>query len=589
VGTPNDAWDSGQHNTAIIVWAPTSDRTIITPTDLTIYLDALKFTDAGTQSYGGKKIDMTNKLTFDFGTTQGLLDLTGIPGDASININSKFAGTGGFLIKSSVQNMTGSSNLLRLISPNTITGGITIENGFVTPDAGAFGSNQITLQNNGGLAPYQAGASLTVSNDIHIGSGGGRLRTWSSPSLTLTGTITGDGKMTIGGRNGFPIIFSGTFQHAGDIEVQYEQIDFRQNVNLTLAQTITGNGGLIKSGSGTLVLTNAVSLTGTAINSGGGSNDKTPTKVNAGTLQIGNASGGVDTGSVSNDILVNASTANLVFDRNSALGFSNVIKGAGKVEKKGGGTLTLGGVNTYTGKTTVSGGVLAFSGSGSIADSTAIDVSGGTLQLSADNQVNATAAISVTAGTLSLGSGVVNFSNALDVSNSGSLLLNGQTLGVSTVVNVGSGAHVGGTGTLKGDVTIGSGGTLVVGNIGSTNNTLSLSGDVILDAGATVEVTLDTFSRATLDFGAGGNVTADDAVTLVVTNWVDGGELHIVPATGQMPAIQNWTVLGVGTGAGLTWDNGTYTITAIPEPSTYALFGGVGALALALLRRRRKA
>jgi hypothetical protein len=35
--------------------------------------------------------------------------------------------------------------------------------------------------------------------------------------------------------------------------------------------------------------------------------------------------------------------------------------------------------------------------------------------------------------------------------------------------------------------------------------------------------------------------------------------------------------------------DGTSTLVAIPEPSTYALFGGVGALALALLRRKRKA
>ena len=33
--------------------------------------------------------------------------------------------------------------------------------------------------------------------------------------------------------------------------------------------------------------------------------------------------------------------------------------------------------------------------------------------------------------------------------------------------------------------------------------------------------------------------------------------------------------------------NGTLTI--VPEPSTYALFGAAGALALALVRRRRRA
>jgi len=45
--------------------------------------------------------------------------------------------------------------------------------------------------------------------------------------------------------------------------------------------------------------------------------------------------------------------------------------------KQGSGTLVLGGNNTYTGRTTITGGKLALSGSGSLSNTLAIEVNGG--------------------------------------------------------------------------------------------------------------------------------------------------------------------------------------------------------------------
>ncbi|MDR2429716.1 MAG: PEP-CTERM sorting domain-containing protein, partial [Puniceicoccales bacterium] len=68
----------------------------------------------------------------------------------------------------------------------------------------------------------------------------------------------------------------------------------------------------------------------------------------------------------------------------------------------------------------------------------------------------------------------------------------------------------------------------------------------------------------------------------------EGGELTIVGANGNIVGIENWTVSGAGLapGSGFVLSGGVYSLVAVPEPSTYALLGATGALALALLRRR---
>ncbi|NKC49949.1 hypothetical protein HED54_26460 [Ochrobactrum anthropi ATCC 49188] len=97
-----------------------------------------------------------------------------------------------------------------------------------------------------------------------------------------------------------------------------------------------------ESGDGTLL------LTGTNTYSGG-------TTIQGGVLQLGN--GGI-TGSVLGDITNNAA---LAFNRSDSFAFSNVISGTGRVEQRGSGTLILSGINTYTGGTSIAGGILQVS------------------------------------------------------------------------------------------------------------------------------------------------------------------------------------------------------------------------------------
>ena len=67
--------------------------------------------------------------------------------------------------------------------------------------------------------------------------------------------------------------------------------------------------------------------------------------------------------------------------------FSGVIAGGTNVTKQGSGSMTLSGINSYTGGTTVAAGTLQVSGAGTLgAASGATSVSGGILDLGGTSQ-----------------------------------------------------------------------------------------------------------------------------------------------------------------------------------------------------------
>jgi autotransporter-associated beta strand protein len=107
---------------------------------------------------------------------------------------------------------------------------------------------------------------------------------------------------------------------------------------------ISGSGSLVQAGGGTLVLTGSSTHTGGTVISGG-------------TLQIGN---GGTSGSIAGNITDNGT---LAFNRGDSVTYAGAISGTGGVTKTGAGTLTLSGVNTYTGGTSVSSGTLTVTGS----------------------------------------------------------------------------------------------------------------------------------------------------------------------------------------------------------------------------------
>ncbi|MBR0236910.1 MAG: autotransporter-associated beta strand repeat-containing protein [Thermoguttaceae bacterium] len=151
---------------------------------------------------------------------------------------------------------------------------------------------------------------------------------------------------------------------------------------ITLASKLAGNGSITKTGEGTLILSNANTYTGT-------------TTVEGGLLKLtGNGTTGTGALTVNGTVEYNYSDdKTIAYD----------IYGSGNLVKSGDGALTLPSYNSYSGKTTVSGGTLilpdaanfsspeievktgAYFKAGFNLDNASINVNGGNFVLGTDN------------------------------------------------------------------------------------------------------------------------------------------------------------------------------------------------------------
>ncbi len=148
-----------------------------------------------------------------------------------------------------------------------------------------------------------------------------------------------------------------------------------KNYTFTGTGKISGGTGLTKSGTGVLILANGTS---------GNTNDYVgATIINAGTMQIGDGSNGYarlgTTPITNNGALVLNNPAGS--DYNYAL--SGIISGTGTIEQKGLNMVTLSGVNTYTGLTTITTGTLQAGNAAALGaiDAGTVILSGATLDV----------------------------------------------------------------------------------------------------------------------------------------------------------------------------------------------------------------
>ncbi len=454
-------------------------------------------------SVGTGYVILYGRTTLALANGIDVANVVSISGDADLLVTNGSATDSGVLRGNGRLAKTGVGKLV-LTGISLYVGGTTISAGTLqVGNSGATGFIAGDVADNGALV-------FDHSDDISFAgavSGTGRVEQDGSASLTLTGnssysggTALNTGTLVIGSNNaigtgaltmaaGTALGFSGNFTLANQIIASGDPtLQVNSGNVVTLAGTIANGaspGDIVKTGTGTLV------LTGTNTYSGG-------TTISAGTLQLGN---GGTAGSIVGNVVDNGI---LAVNRSNDLTIAGAISGTGSVEKAGTGTLTLSGNNNYSGGTVVAAGTLSLitdqsAGTGAITlgDGTALALADGlnvTNALSISGNVNL-----IVANGSAIESGVLSGSGTYTLSGGGTLHMTGDNGGFSGTTVL-SGLTV----DLATDSALGAGSAEVVGKA-----TLHYeNGIVIVNA-----ISVTTGSLMTADVSTGTSATQAGAIT----------------------------------------------------------------------------
>ncbi len=311
-------------------------------------------------SGGGSPNFVASTCTYQ--TLGGAQDTIGNMGANGINLNGNYStfdvasGTSGssdLLITSAIENAGGitktGAGTLALTGANTYSGATTISAGTLTiSGAGTLGSGMYAgaITNNGAFV-YASSADQTNSGVI---SGTGTVTNAGSGTLTLSGVNTYTGATTVSGGT---LVFSETNGYV------YTGGTLSINGSSTLKLTGTTSGAQLHFSGKTFSFDSTGGGTLSSDASGGGSPNFVASSCTYQTL-----GGAQDTiGSMgANGINLNGnySTFNVASGTSgsSDLLITSAIENSGGIIKTGAGTMALTGINTYSGATTISNGIL---------------------------------------------------------------------------------------------------------------------------------------------------------------------------------------------------------------------------------------
>jgi len=555
---------------------------------------ALIKSGASTQVLSG-----TNSYTGNTSISAGTLSLTG-----SLTGGGAVATSGtGILNQSAAGVISGTSTVTQgssatsiLAGSNNYSGLTNVNAGVLQVDhAGALGSNAAGTTVNGSDGSVNFVGTVLDLNGVAVGSG---------ESLTL------DSGTTAGYRSTLRTVGSTSNSWAGNVVLAGSRIIQLQTSSATaqlgISGAITGpsfTGTLNLRGAGTGTLSGGISLatnnniqvldggtwniniTGntwgsTSLSNGTlvtGAANSLPTSqfitfgqtANSGTLKLNGFDqtvGGlaVSGSGTANKIVNGSSTASTltVSHASSNSTFSGVLGGTGTNEnnfgltKAGNATLTLSGINTYTGATLISGGTLKLDATGTIDNTSEVSLG--------------------TVGTFDV-SGKAGYAVAI-LKGSGNVT---GTLTVSTQLAIGNSA---GTTSFSSNLTLGAGSTYLYELTGGASAGAADLGDVAGNLAINADAILDLVQLGTYTVGNMFTLFAYDG-TLTGT-FKDTGNTVLADGDIFTDAGGDWQIDYDGTTAGANGGSGLkyVTITAVPEPAT-TLLGFTGLFLL--LRRRR--
>ena len=519
--------------------------------------------DAGLLTFSGNIINSTRTLTI---TGAGDTTISGVIGNGSGGVSKTGAGT------------------LTLTGANTYTGGTTVTAGVLNVQ------NNSALGTTGTGTTVASGAALQLQNNLTV----------TGEPLTLNGTgiasdgalrnISGNntwtGNVALGALGATVQSDSGLLTLSGGISGNTRTLTVGGAGDTTLSGILaTTTGGLVKNDGGTLTLTRANTFTGATTINGGvvsiGADNNLGTAPGAATANKLVFDGG--TLATTNTFTLNANrgttfnTGGGAFDTagGTTLTYNGIIAGAGGLTKSNSGTLVLGGANTFTGATTLNGGVLSISADnrlGTAPGSVTADqlvFNGGTLATTATMALNANRSVTLNAGggTLNVATGTtLTFSST--ISGSGSMI----KLGAGTL-------QLGAATSMAGEFALGAG-TLALNGFSLTANTLHITGNTVLD-----------FGNSAASFLNVSNLIVDTGVLLTVNNWVDAVDFFLVQNNPGSTALGQILFAGGSyTLSDTHWQPYDHQVTPAPEPATYgAILAGFSTLLLAWRRRQRAA
>jgi autotransporter-associated beta strand protein len=485
---------------------------------------------------------------------------------------------------------------------NGLSGAGTVTNSLGSPVTFTVGDNDASSDFGGVLQDGSGTLSLTK-----IGSGTQTLsgaNTYSGDTTVSTGTLrighaaalpsgVGKGNVAVAGAgildlNDFDITLNGLSgaglitNHAGasmlTAGANNQTSAFAGNI-----QDGTGTIGLTKTGAGTLTLSGSNTFSGaTTIAQGtlsmgsdtGLSPHSTLTVDNAGALDLNGHTIAIDglagTGSITNN---SATPVTLTTGASGGSGtFGGTLDdGTGVIAlvKTGAGTVTLTHVNSYSGGTTVTGGLLAITSYGALGAIPAaptpgnLVINGGGISATNTFEINANRGIAVGPAAGS-GSGILDAALNQTLTYNGIIANNGSGTGGLEKTGLGT-VTLGGINTYSGDTTI-SAGAMQIGNALAVPSGAG-KGNLILAAGGTVDLNNTSITVN----GLSGTGTVSNTKTGLAT--LTAGANHQSSTFDGLLEDGNGTTALLKTGTGILTLTGTntYTGTTTIEQGTLSI------------------